>query len=202
VANPNIRHLVLCGRESEGHFPGATLLTLMANGVDDGKHIIGATAPTPYLYNIPTALIERFRRQIVTVVDLLCPPNEKDPKTPGMNPKRIRKAVWACFQEEPADFMGYALHDMGAYPEPPIFHQIVYKVTQPQPKMNPGKSAMDTGLVLQKLLPGTNCKACGFRTCLAFAVGLARKRARLEDCTPMDGTEFEMERRAIQKILE
>jgi len=39
-----------------------------------------------------------------------------------------------------------------------------------------------TGLDIFKLLPKTNCKKCGMPTCLAFAMQLAQKRAKLEDC--------------------
>jgi acetyl-CoA decarbonylase/synthase complex subunit gamma len=39
-----------------------------------------------------------------------------------------------------------------------------------------------TGLEIFKLLPKTNCKKCGMPTCLAFAMSLAQKRAKLEDC--------------------
>ena len=39
-----------------------------------------------------------------------------------------------------------------------------------------------TGLDIFKLLPKTNCKECGLPTCLAFAMQLAQKRAKLEDC--------------------
>ena len=39
-----------------------------------------------------------------------------------------------------------------------------------------------TGLEIFKLLPRTNCKKCGKPTCLAFAMQLAQKRAKLEDC--------------------
>jgi len=202
AGNPNIRYLVLCGRESEGHFPGATLLSLIENGVDEGKHVIGATAPTPYLYNIPRSLVDRFRSQVVGVINLLCKPGEKDLKTSGLNPKKIKKAVWSCFQEEPVEFMGHTVYDVGAYFEPPIYHKIVYKVTQPQPGMNPGKSAMDMGFILHKFLPGANCKECGKRTCLAFAVALAKGKARIEDCPPLKGPGSEMERAALGKLLE
>ena len=34
-----------------------------------------------------------------------------------------------------------------------------------------------TGLQIQKLLPKTNCKECGSKTCLAFAMKLAGKKA-------------------------
>lgn len=39
-----------------------------------------------------------------------------------------------------------------------------------------------TGLQIFKLLPKTNCKKCGMPTCLAFAMGLAQKKAKLDDC--------------------
>ena len=39
-----------------------------------------------------------------------------------------------------------------------------------------------TGLDIFKLLPKTNCKKCGKPTCLAFAMALAQKRAKLEEC--------------------
>jgi acetyl-CoA decarbonylase/synthase complex subunit gamma len=39
-----------------------------------------------------------------------------------------------------------------------------------------------TGLDIFKLLPKSNCKKCGMPTCLAFAMQLAQKRAKLEAC--------------------
>jgi acetyl-CoA decarbonylase/synthase complex subunit gamma len=39
-----------------------------------------------------------------------------------------------------------------------------------------------TGIEIFKHLPKTNCKDCGFPTCLAFAMKLAAKQASLEDC--------------------
>ena len=39
-----------------------------------------------------------------------------------------------------------------------------------------------TGLQIQKLLPGTNCKECGASTCMAFAMKLASKKASLDEC--------------------
>lgn len=39
-----------------------------------------------------------------------------------------------------------------------------------------------SGLAIYKLLPKTNCKECGFPTCLAFAMKLAAKQAELAAC--------------------
>ena len=95
VSNPNIRYLIVCGPESPGHLVGGTILALAANGIDKNKRIIGSEAPTPYLFNIPTGHVERFRKQI-TVIDLL---NEGSPEV-------LRQAVWSCYQEESTLFRG------------------------------------------------------------------------------------------------
>ena len=39
-----------------------------------------------------------------------------------------------------------------------------------------------SGLDIYKLLPKTNCKECGFPTCLAFAMKLAQKGTELDKC--------------------
>jgi len=121
VANPNIRYLVVCGPESPGHHVGETILALMKDGVDANKRIIGTTAPTPYLFNIPPGSVERFRKQI-TVIDLI---------TEG-SPDVVRQAVCACYQEKPTAFRGYMLHDPGAFSEPPLSGKITWRVTQPE----------------------------------------------------------------------
>jgi tetrahydromethanopterin S-methyltransferase subunit A len=120
VANPNIRFLVVCGPETPGHLVGDAILALASNGVDAGKRIVGAKAPTPYLFNVPSEFIERFRQQ-VAVIDLI---DEGSPEV-------LRQAVAACYQEEPTPFRGYVLSDPGAYPEPPLSGKITWKVTNP-----------------------------------------------------------------------
>ncbi|MDD5618360.1 MAG: acetyl-CoA decarbonylase/synthase complex subunit gamma [Candidatus Omnitrophica bacterium] len=39
-----------------------------------------------------------------------------------------------------------------------------------------------SGLDIYKLLPKTNCRQCGFSTCLAFAMALAKKQISLDKC--------------------
>lgn len=128
VANPNIRYLVLCWRESQGHLTADALINLVKNGVVDDKRrtIIGAKAPAPYLPNVSLEAIERFRKQ-VSILNLI---SEDDPKQ-GMSPENVKKAVWSCIQEKPVEFMGYNLYDLGAWPEPPICQKISMKVTEP-----------------------------------------------------------------------
>ena len=202
AANSNIRYIVLCGRESPGHLPGESLLALKENGVDNKRQIVGSDAPTPYLNNIPMEVIDRFRSQIVSVINLLCQPGERDMSQPGLDSKTIENAVRSCFQEEPVRFMGYTVYDSGAYPEPPILHRIASKLTQPPSVAQPGKTSLNMGFVLNRFLPRTNCKKCGRPTCLAFAVELARRKVTLADCPLMQQSEHGTDRAALAKLLE
>ena len=120
VANPNIRYLIVFGPESPGHMVGDAIVALSRNGTDERKRIIGAQAPTPYLFNVPEVCVERFRRQ-VTVIDLV----------DEGSPELLRQAVWSCFQEEPTAFRGHLLFDPGAWPEPPLSGKITWRVTDP-----------------------------------------------------------------------
>lgn len=45
-----------------------------------------------------------------------------------------------------------------------------------------------TGLDIYKFLPKTNCKKCGFPTCLAFAMALAGKKVQLDKCPDITET--------------
>lgn len=131
VANPNIRFLIVFGPESPGHLVGDAIIALGKNGVDERKRIVGAKAPTPYLFNIPLESIERFRKQI-SVIDLI---NEGAPEL-------LRQAVWSCYQEQPAPFREYMLSDPGAYPEPPLSGKITWRVTQPEREPKSEKERM------------------------------------------------------------
>jgi tetrahydromethanopterin S-methyltransferase subunit A len=73
LANPHIRHLILCGPDSQkevGHFPGQSMLALAQNGVDQRNRILGAWGRRPVLKNISKAAVEHFR-QTVALVDLI-----------------------------------------------------------------------------------------------------------------------------------
>lgn len=120
VSNPNIRFMIIGGPESEGHLTGEALKALIRNGVDGKRRIKGTSSPHPFLYNLPMAFIDRFRRQL-SVVDIQF---EGDPEL-------IRKAVWSCYQEKPVNFKGYSLFDPGTFLEPPLSGNITMKVTNP-----------------------------------------------------------------------
>lgn len=50
-----------------------------------------------------------------------------------------------------------------------------------------------------KLLPGTNCRQCGYPTCMAFAADLSKGPVRLERCPPLSQKEHSENR---EKLLE
>lgn len=71
ISNPNIRFLILCGSEVQGHITGQSIKALHANGVDpESGRIINATGAIPYIENMPDEAIERFRQQ-VELVDMV-----------------------------------------------------------------------------------------------------------------------------------
>ena len=112
----DIETLVRTGVEA-----GAAIMSLLKDGVDERKKIRNTLAPTPYLFNLPAEYIESFRKQIVSVVNLL------NRGTPDL----VRKAVWSCYQKTPTLFDGQTLYDIGAYPEGPISAKLTWRVTNP-----------------------------------------------------------------------
>lgn len=121
VGNPNIRHLVLCGNEVNGHNTGNALKALIKEGINDKRTIVGSQAKTPYLFNIPLEAIKRFREKI-SLVDLIG----------EMNPEIIGKAVWSCYQENPTPFQGFILCDPGAFAETGLSCRLTWKVKHPE----------------------------------------------------------------------
>ncbi len=70
LATPSIQYLILCGRESEGHYSGNTILSLFENGVDNKQKVLGSKGKKPTLANISETQIAAFRTQ-VEIVDLI-----------------------------------------------------------------------------------------------------------------------------------
>jgi tetrahydromethanopterin S-methyltransferase subunit A len=143
VANPNIRYLLLCGSESPGHLTGEALIALLENGVDARKKILGTKAPTPYLFNLSSESIERFRQQLHLINCL----NEGTPEL-------VQEVVMACYQENPTPFRTYTLYDIGAFPEPPICQSITWRVTQPEkePKDDEERKQVNKFQALQEMI--------------------------------------------------
>jgi tetrahydromethanopterin S-methyltransferase subunit A len=64
TANPAIRFLLLCGKESPVFHPAQALRLLLSEGVTAEKRIISAEGHVPVLNNLTHTRIETFRRQI------------------------------------------------------------------------------------------------------------------------------------------
>jgi len=95
VSNPNIRFLILCGSEVQGHIVGQSMAALYENGVDpeQNRKIIGADGAIPYIENIPDEGIERFQKQleIVNLIDV----EDAD---------AIKAKVKECIEKDPGAF--------------------------------------------------------------------------------------------------
>jgi tetrahydromethanopterin S-methyltransferase subunit A len=99
ISNPNIRFLILCGAEVQGHITGQSIQALHQNGVDPEKRsIVGATGAIPFVENIPDEGIERFQQQVEIV-------NMIDNEDAGA----IESKVKECISKDPGAFEEEAL---------------------------------------------------------------------------------------------
>lgn len=64
LAAPNVSILILCGKDSEGHFAGQTLEALINNGVDEAMRVVGSSGRKAVLANVSWEEIEAFRTQV------------------------------------------------------------------------------------------------------------------------------------------
>jgi len=55
---------------------------------------------------------------------------------------------------------------------------------------------------IQKLLPGTNCRECGFRSCLAFAFKLVDEKIEIVKCFPLFLDLFKEKRKVLLETLQ
>jgi len=124
IANPNIRYIILYGRESMGHLSAHSLKMLHKNGIDENGRIIGSKGLTPYIRNLPRKAVERFREQIIYVIDLIG--NE--------DPSLLKNVIRACIQEpenaKELEINGekFLLYDPGAFEGEPMIIQITSKL--------------------------------------------------------------------------
>ena len=98
ISNPNIRFLILCGSEVQGHITGQSIEALHQNGLDEKRKISGATGAIPFIENIPDEGLERFQQQMEVI-------NMVDIEDAG----QIQAKVKECIEKDP-----------GAYEEEPI----------------------------------------------------------------------------------
>lgn len=90
VTNPDIRFLILCGKETKGHMAGQSLIALFNHGVNHEKRIINAKGQRPVLKNLEFSEIEHFRSQ-VEIID-------------SEYLSQIQEKVIACVERNPGRF--------------------------------------------------------------------------------------------------
>lgn len=64
-----------------------------------------------------------------------------------------------------------------------------------------GKAPPPGIVQLIKLLPGTNCRECGYATCMAFAAGLINKEVELAQCEYLLKTNYNNSYSELQELL-
>ncbi|MFB5645997.1 MAG: tetrahydromethanopterin S-methyltransferase subunit A [Nitrosopumilaceae archaeon] len=72
--NPNIKKIILCGKEVWGHKAGHSLLELHKNGIDNNGRIINSTSPDPVL-TLTESEVKKFQTQ-VRIVDMIGETNQ------------------------------------------------------------------------------------------------------------------------------
>ena len=63
IKHPELKRILICGKEVKGHRAGQALLALASNGMDLSGRIIGATCPNP-IVTLCAQEVEIFRRQV------------------------------------------------------------------------------------------------------------------------------------------
>lgn len=57
-------------------------------------------------------------------------------------------------------------------------------------------------LEILKLLPRTNCRACGYQTCMAFATALREGEIALDNCPPLQEDKYKEQREKLTAYLQ
>ena len=80
-----------------------------------------------------------------------------------------------------------------------LINETYQKKDQIEPNYSSGDQLKPSDI--QKLLPGTNCKKCGFRTCLAFAFKLVDQKIEIVKCSPLFSDQFKEKRKVLLETL-
>jgi tetrahydromethanopterin S-methyltransferase subunit A len=98
VSNPNIRFLILCGKRSQGHDVGQTIISLHENGVDHKMKVIGSTGSIPLVKHLTLDEVSRFRNQIMPI------------NLQGVTDSdKIKFKVEQCLKKDPGAFTGQTI---------------------------------------------------------------------------------------------
>jgi len=66
----SIKYLILCGKDSEGHYSGNIIVSLLNSGIDNNIRVIGARGKKLVLSNTTKEQVNAFRKQI-EVTDMI-----------------------------------------------------------------------------------------------------------------------------------
>ncbi len=137
LANPNIRYIIVAGNENPGHKSGKAIINLWKYGIDPRTRRIMCGSdkpcmdiPTGYVPNLPLDAIERFRKQIIYVIDLLIDGKEV---TKENVLEYVLNAIRGTIQEPENRIIlkvknqEYTLYDPGAFDEKPYIITITSK---------------------------------------------------------------------------
>jgi ArsR family metal-binding transcriptional regulator len=80
-----------------------------------------------------------------------------------------------------------------------LINETYEKKEQIEPNYSSGDQLKPSDI--QKLLPGTNCKECGFRSCLAFAFKLVDEKVEIIKCLPLFSDQFKEKRKVLLETL-
>lgn len=80
-----------------------------------------------------------------------------------------------------------------------LINETYQKKDQIEPNYSEGNQLKPSDI--QKLLPGTNCQKCGFRSCLAFAFKLVDQKVEIGKCLPLFSDQFKEKRKVLFEIL-
>lgn len=81
-----------------------------------------------------------------------------------------------------------------------LINETYQKKDQIEPNYSSGDQLKPSDI--QKLLPGTNCKECGFRSCLAFAFKLVDEKVEIVKCLPLLSDQYQAKRKVLLETLQ
>ncbi len=62
-SNSNVKIIIICGKEGQGHKPGSSLIALYKNGVDGDGRIINSYSPDPFL-TVSKTEVKKFQSRV------------------------------------------------------------------------------------------------------------------------------------------
>jgi len=79
----------------------------------------------------------------------------------------------------------------------------INRVWSPRAQITPcyQEKARATTVAIYQLLPKTNCKKCGYITCLAYAAGLREGKTKLVNCPPLSLPDYAGARQKLMTLL-